>query len=163
MCTAILMLRRVCFCSCLEVSESERKTESNFVVTSTFVLLETPLPQNLSSLNTSASSYLEQSTHQVKVQVRLVSLLQCAKTLIRASTALRQVLLCLLTTESVASMNSTRWTRKIKPQSTKLWSSKQFLSQRQAFMLPLTLELRFWLLRILSSADTTVRNLSGTT
>jgi hypothetical protein len=157
------MLKKVSCYNSLEVLESVPRTESNCVVTLIFVLLETLPRLNRSSSSTFASSYLVLSTPLARVLVRLVLLLQYAKTSTPASTVLKLELLCLLIMEFAVSMSSTKWTQKIKLRSTKLWNSRQFLLPRRAFTPLLTQEPQSWLLRIPCSADTTDQSPSDTT
>lgn len=119
--------------------------------------------QNRSSSNTFASFYQEQSILQARVQVQQVWLPQFVKILIQVSIALRLEHLCWLISEFAALTNLTKWIWKIKPQFTKLWSSRLFQSLRLEFMQRLTQELLSWQQLTLFTADTIVRSHSDTT
>jgi len=159
----ILMSKKVFCCSYLAVFRRKLRRELNLEVILTSVLLETQLLPRVNSWSTFVHSFPVQSIRQASPHQLLVWQHQFWKIQKLVTSASRLEHLCLQIMVFVASMNSTRWTSKIKPLSTRQWSNRPSLSQKLVFMLLSTLEHQSWLQLTQSTADTIEQNLSDST
>ena len=119
--------KREYFSNFLVVSRRIQPMEFNWEATSTCVLSETQPQRNLNSSSTSASSCHVPSTVVVRPQMQQVWPLQCARIPRQVNSVSKLVPWCLLITESVVLMSSTKWMKKISLLSMKLWNNKHFL------------------------------------